>query len=142
MGVILLNQKKNQVTTLKKIWVDATIKKSQVARYKNLGGFYRVPFKSLLRVQIKQVKEKSCWLFEILITFFLSFIQAVAWCDLWPQIEWYWGCHGRQIRAWTAPTWGSSSKERGRGQMGHKAVSSNWRKLVFQRTPAQTNSWS
>ena len=38
-----------------KIWVDATLKKSQVAPKKYLGGFYRVPFKSLLRVQIKQM---------------------------------------------------------------------------------------
>ena len=41
------------MSTLKKIWVDATLKKSQVAPYKNLGRFYRVPFKSLLIVQIK-----------------------------------------------------------------------------------------
>ena len=37
----------------KKIWVDATVKKYQVAPYKNMGRFYRVPFKSILRVQIK-----------------------------------------------------------------------------------------
>ena len=43
-----------QATTLKKIWVEATIKRSQVAPYKNMGRCYRVPFKSLLRVQIKQ----------------------------------------------------------------------------------------
>ena len=43
-----------QAATLKKIWVEATLKKSQVAPYKNLGRFYRVPFKSLLRVQIKR----------------------------------------------------------------------------------------
>ena len=38
------------------IWVDATLNKSQVAPYKNLGRFYSVPFKALLRVQIKRVK--------------------------------------------------------------------------------------
>ena len=43
-----------QAATLKKIWVEATVQKSQVATYKNLGRFYRVPFKSLLRVQIKR----------------------------------------------------------------------------------------
>ena len=43
------------MSTLKKIWVDATLKKSKVAPYKDLGRFYRVPFKSLLRVQIKRV---------------------------------------------------------------------------------------
>ena len=42
-----------QAATLKKIWVEATVKKPQVAPYKNLGRFYRVPFKSLLRVQVK-----------------------------------------------------------------------------------------
>ena len=42
-----------QAATLKKICVEATLKKSQVAPYKNLGRFYRVHFKSLLRVQIK-----------------------------------------------------------------------------------------
>ena len=39
----------------KKIWVNANLKKSQVSPYKNLGRFYRVPFKSLLRVQIKRM---------------------------------------------------------------------------------------
>ena len=39
----------------KKILVDATLEKSQVAAYKNLGRFYRVSFKSLLKVKIKQV---------------------------------------------------------------------------------------
>jgi hypothetical protein len=44
-----------QAATLKKIWVEATLKKSQVvAPYKNLSKFYRVSFKSLTRVQIKQ----------------------------------------------------------------------------------------
>ena len=40
--------------TLKKIWVEPTLKKSQVAPYKNLGRFYKVPFKSLFKVQIKR----------------------------------------------------------------------------------------
>ena len=44
-----------QAATLKKIWVEATLKKYQVAPYENLGRFYRVPCNSLLRVQIKQV---------------------------------------------------------------------------------------
>ena len=48
-----------QAATLKKIWVEATLKKSQVAPYKNLGRFYRVPFKSLLRVQIKRAMDVS-----------------------------------------------------------------------------------
>ena len=39
----------------KEIWVEATLHKSQVATYKNLGIFCRVPFKSLLKVQIKRV---------------------------------------------------------------------------------------
>ena len=43
-----------QAATLKKIRVEANLKKSQVAPYKNLGIFYRVPFKSLLKVQIKR----------------------------------------------------------------------------------------
>ena len=43
-----------QAATLKKIWVEATLNKSQVAPYKNLDRFYRIPFKSLLRVQIKR----------------------------------------------------------------------------------------
>ena len=55
LGVILINQQKNKVRTLKKIWVEATLKKSQVAPYKNLVRFYRAPFKSLLRLQIKRV---------------------------------------------------------------------------------------
>ena len=46
-----------QAATLKKIWVEANLKKSQVAPYKNLGKFYRVPFQSLLRVQIKRAIE-------------------------------------------------------------------------------------
>ena len=50
-----MNQKKNHMSTLKKIWVDATLKKSQVAPYKNLGIFYRVPYKPLLKVQIKRL---------------------------------------------------------------------------------------
>ena len=48
------SEKINQVSTLKKNWVDATPKKFQVAPYKKLGRFYRAAFKSLLRVQIKQ----------------------------------------------------------------------------------------
>ena len=36
-----------QAATLKKIWVEATLKRTQVAPYKNMGRFYRVPFKSL-----------------------------------------------------------------------------------------------
>ena len=44
-----------QAATLKKIWVEATLKNSQEAPYKNMGRFYRVPFKSLLRVHIKGV---------------------------------------------------------------------------------------
>ena len=40
---------------------DATLKKSQVASYKNLGRFYRVPFKSILRVQIKQAIISNGW---------------------------------------------------------------------------------
>ena len=36
-----------------KIWVESTLKISQVAPFKNLGRFYRVLLKSLLRVQIK-----------------------------------------------------------------------------------------
>ena len=39
----------------KKILVDATLKKYQVAPYKNLGRFHRAPFKSLFRLQIKRV---------------------------------------------------------------------------------------
>ena len=39
--------------------------KSQVAPYKNLGRFYRVPFKSLLRVQIKWVSNKFQMLISI-----------------------------------------------------------------------------
>ena len=34
-----------QAATLKKIWVEGTLKKSQVAPYENLGRFYSVPFK-------------------------------------------------------------------------------------------------
>ena len=48
-----------QAATRKKIWVEATVQKSQVATYKNLGRFYRVPFKSLLRVQIKRTMSKD-----------------------------------------------------------------------------------
>ena len=48
-----------QAATLKTIWVEATVQKSQVATYKNLGRFYRVPFKSLLRVQIKRAMSKD-----------------------------------------------------------------------------------
>ena len=41
---------------------EATLKKSQVAPYKNLGRFCRVPFKSLLRVQIKRaITQASKW---------------------------------------------------------------------------------
>ena len=43
-----------QAANLKKIWVEATIKKSQVAPYTNLSRCYRVLFNSLLRVQIKR----------------------------------------------------------------------------------------
>ena len=43
-----------QAATLNKIGVESTLKKSQVAPYKILGRFYRVPIKSLLRVQIKR----------------------------------------------------------------------------------------
>ena len=43
-----------QAATLKKNWLEATVKKSQVAPYKNLGRFSRVHFKSLLRVQIER----------------------------------------------------------------------------------------
>ena len=50
-----------QGVRLKKIWVEATLKKSQVVPYKNLGRFYRVPFKSPLSVQIKRVNVKI-WL--------------------------------------------------------------------------------
>ena len=42
------------MSTLKKIWVDAILKIAQVVPYKNLGRFYRVPFKSILRTQIKR----------------------------------------------------------------------------------------
>ena len=63
-----------QAATLKKIWVEATVKKPQVAPYKNLGRFYRVPFKSLLRVQIKWVNkihlQSSNTSASILFTFF------------------------------------------------------------------------
>ena len=48
-----------QAATLKNIWVEATLKKYQVAPYKNLGRFYRVPFKSLFRVQIKRAIESA-----------------------------------------------------------------------------------
>ena len=41
-----------------KKWVDTTLKKSLVAPYNNLGRFYRAPFKSLLRLQIKRVRVK------------------------------------------------------------------------------------
>ena len=40
---------------MNKIWVDVTMKKSQIEPYENLGRFYRETFKSLLRVQIKWV---------------------------------------------------------------------------------------
>ena len=46
-----------QAATLKKVLVEATLKKFQVVPYKNLGGFYRVFFKSLPRVQIKQAND-------------------------------------------------------------------------------------
>ena len=46
-----------QAATLKKIWVEATQKKSQVAPYKKWGRFYWVPFNSRLRVHIKRVIE-------------------------------------------------------------------------------------
>ena len=36
-----------QAATLKKMWV-------KISPYKNMGRFYRVPFKSLLRVHIKR----------------------------------------------------------------------------------------
>ena len=55
VGCHTYKSEKNQVSNLKKIWVDATLKKSQVEPYKNVGRFYRAPFKSLLRVQIKQI---------------------------------------------------------------------------------------
>ena len=42
-----------------KIWVEATLKKSQVAPYKNLGRFYKIAFKSLLRVQIKRASIQN-----------------------------------------------------------------------------------
>ena len=40
------------------VFKEATLKKFQVAPYKNQGRFYVVPFKSLLRVQIKRA---SLW---------------------------------------------------------------------------------
>ena len=43
---------KNQPTLV--VRVEATLKNFHMAPYKNLGRFYRVPFKSLLRVQIKR----------------------------------------------------------------------------------------
>ena len=45
------------VSTLKKVWVDAIL--INLASYTNLGTFYRIPFKSLLREQIKQVTVAS-----------------------------------------------------------------------------------
>ena len=48
-----------QANTLKKIWVEGTLKKSLVAPYKNLGIFYLVSFKSLIRVQIKRASERK-----------------------------------------------------------------------------------
>ena len=51
-----------QAATLKKTWVEATLKKPQVASYKNLGRFYRVPIKSLHRVHIKRAIDKNHWL--------------------------------------------------------------------------------
>ena len=62
LGVILINQK-NQVSTLKKNLGRCYPKKSQVAPYKFFGIFYRVPFKSPLRVQIKRVNVKI-WLIK------------------------------------------------------------------------------
>ena len=60
MYVYTYKSEKDQVSTLKKIWVDAILKKSQDAPYKNFGRFYKVPFKSLLRVKIKRAnKEKN-----------------------------------------------------------------------------------
>ena len=62
----------------KKIWVDAyTLKKSQVAPYKNLGRFCRVPFKSLLRVQIRRLKVKY---FQF--TFSSTLFKNVIFCVL------------------------------------------------------------
>ena len=46
-----------QAATLKKIWVEAIQKKSQVAPYTKWGRLYWVPFKSLLRVHIKRAIE-------------------------------------------------------------------------------------
>ena len=57
---------------MQKIRIDATLKKSQVALYKNLGRFYRVPFKSLLRVQIKRVT-----VLHIFFSFFLYIVFKI-----------------------------------------------------------------
>ena len=38
-SVTPINKKKNKVSTLKKIWADATLKTSRVAPYKNVGRF-------------------------------------------------------------------------------------------------------
>ena len=45
----------------KKIWVEATLKQSQASPYKTLGRFYRVLFKSPLRVQIKHSIVVFLW---------------------------------------------------------------------------------
>ena len=57
VGCHTYQSKKNRWTPWKKIGVDATLKKSQLALYENLGRLYRVPFKPLLRcrVHIKRV---------------------------------------------------------------------------------------
>ena len=55
VGCHTYKSEKIKVSTLKKIYVDATLKKFQVEPDKNMGRFYRVPFKSLFRVQIKRM---------------------------------------------------------------------------------------
>ena len=56
-GFISMTPNFFQAATLNKIRVEATL--SQVAPYKNLDRFYRVPFKSLFRVQIKWANEPT-----------------------------------------------------------------------------------
>ena len=67
------SEKKNQVSTVKKIWVDATLKKSKVELYKT---FWVVPFKSLLRVQIKRAIMK---IMNMYVIFFIYLIKGVSY---------------------------------------------------------------
>ena len=77
VGCHTCKAEKNQVSILQKIWVDPTLKKSQVVPYKNLDRFYRLPFKSVLRVQIKRVNNLPYFLLSDLKKSFIFFLITI-----------------------------------------------------------------